>query len=173
MMEAPDRMITVGRTSGTHGIRGHLKVHSYSGNLDSLVQCGTLRLSRAGSTSSHIIQDVRPHKGGFIIKLKGIDDISQAETLVGCDVLLAREQLPETGSDEYYWCDLMGLTVETVEGRLLGRVTDIFETGSSDIYVVTGTGREYLIPAIADVIDSIDLNGGKMVITPLEGLLDL
>ncbi len=61
----------------------------------------------------------------------------------------------------------------TDDGALLGKVSDIFETGSSDIYVVQGEGREFLIPAIADVIKAVDPAGGRIVITPLDGLLDL
>jgi 16S rRNA processing protein RimM len=81
--------------------------------------------------------------------------------------------LPEPEDGEYYWCDLIGLTVATVDGLELGTLREIFETGSSDIYVVRSAEREYLIPAIADVISRIDLKEGRMLITPLEGLLDL
>ncbi len=174
-MRLTDEMITVGKISGTHGIRGHLRIHSYSGNLDSLRNCTTVTLARPGSHthSTFTVQDVRPHKGGFIVKLGGFDNINQVEQLVGSDLLLQRNHLPETGDGEYYWCDLIGLTVETDTGRVLGTISDIFETGSSDIYVVSGTGREYLIPAVAHVISTVDLESGRMVITPLDGLLDL
>ena len=91
----------------------------------------------------------------------------------GSELCLKRSQLPVPNEDEYYWRDLIGLAVQTDQGIELGTLVDIFETGSSDIYVVHGPSKEYLIPAIADVITQIDIAGKKMVITPLDGLLDL
>ena len=175
MTGTPDTMVAVGKISGTHGIRGHLRIHSYSGNLESLLHARTVTLAQSVTAPAErfTITEARPHRSGFIVRLEGLDDINQAERLVGSEVLLLRSQLPQTADDEYYWCDLIGLSVVTDDQRELGTISDIFETGSSDIYVVTGTGREYLIPAIGDVISSIDLENRRMVITPLEGLLDL
>jgi 16S rRNA processing protein RimM len=93
--------------------------------------------------------------------------------LVGNELCLKRCNLPKLTEDEYYWSDLIGLQVETDDGILLGVIFDIFETGSSDIYVVRNEKREYLIPAIGDVVKQVDLDSGKIIITPLEGLLDL
>lgn len=167
-------MIPVGRIIGTHGIKGMLRIQSFSGNLESLraAQKVTLK-SKDGSLRDFAIGGISPNAGKPLIGLKGLDDINQVESLVGCEICLLRSQFPEPGADEYYWCDLIGLAVATVAGVELGTIADIFETGSSDIYVVRGKGREYLIPAIADVINSIDLEGGRILITPLEGMLDL
>jgi 16S rRNA processing protein RimM len=115
----------------------------------------------------------KANSGKFIIGFKGCDDINLIEPFLGNEVCLKRGQLPGLEADEYYWSDLIGLQVFTDEGTLLGKIADIFETGSSDIYVVRGGDREYLIPAIADVIKTVDPPGGKIVITPLDGLLDL
>jgi 16S rRNA processing protein RimM len=174
-MSDPDELIAVGRISGTHGIKGQLKVYSYSGNLESLnvARIVTLR-SPDGATMREIgIKGVKPHVNGFILSLKDYDDIDRALTLVGSELFLKRRQLPEPEDDEYYWCDLIGLRVVTADGMELGTLDDIFETGSNDIYVVRKDRQEYLIPAIASVISSVDLAGGTMVITPLDGLLDL
>lgn len=174
-MGNPDELITVGRISGTHGIKGQLKVYSYSGNLESLslARIAMLRSPDGTALREICIRGVKPHGGGFILSLKDYDDINQALPLVGSDLCLRRSQLPEPEDDEYYWCDLIGLRVVTAEGVELGTLTDIFETGSNDIYVVRKDRREYLIPAIASVINSVDLAKGTMVITPLDGLLDL
>ena len=93
--------------------------------------------------------------------------------LNGSELYVKLSQLPDPDEGEYYWRDLIGLTVVTDLGVELGSLVDIFETGSSDIYVVRGESKEYLIPAIADVITLVDLPGKKMIITPLDGLLDL
>jgi len=100
-------------------------------------------------------------------------DINQVLTLNGSELYVGLSQLPVPDEDEYYWRDLIGLAVVTDQGLELGTIVDIFETGSSDIYVVRGETKEYLIPAIADVITLVDVPGKKMIITPLDGLLDL
>ncbi|BCS53167.1 ribosome maturation factor RimM [Geobacter sp. SVR] len=173
-MPAPDTLVPVGKIIGTHGIRGLLKVFSFSGNMESLNAAGTITLkSSDGSLQKHAVASLVAHGGKFLIGLKGFENINQVLHLVGSEICLLRSQLPETEEDEYYWCDLIGLSVATVDGIELGTISDIFESGASDIYVVTGKDREYLIPAIADVISSVDLADGRMLITPLEGLLDL
>jgi len=174
-MSDPEELITVGKISGTHGIKGQLKVYSYSGNLGSLSAARNVMLrSPDGITFREFgVKKVKPHNNGFILTLGGYDDIDQALTLVGCELCLKRSQLPEPEDDEYYWCDLIGLRVVTAGGTEIGTLADIFETGSNDIYVVRKDKHEYLIPAIKSVISSVDLAGGTMVITPLDGLLDL
>jgi 16S rRNA processing protein RimM len=173
-MTDQDELVSVGKIIGTHGIRGLLKVFSYSGNIESLKSAGFAILKgKDGALSEHRIKSVSPHAGGFILGFDGFTDINQVLSLNGSELCLKRSSLPPLEDDEYYWRDLIGLDVYTDQGVLLGAVADIFESGSSDIYVVRGGSKEYLIPAIADVIASIDIPGGRMIITPLEGLLDL
>jgi 16S rRNA processing protein RimM len=84
-----------------------------------------------------------------------------------------REQLPELSEGEFYWCDLLGLTVKTDRGEILGLLTNIITTGSNDVYVVKDDKRECLIPALDDVVLDINLDDGIMTVSPPEGLLDL
>ena len=169
-----DELIPVGKISGTHGIRGFLKLHSYSGNIESLQCSETVFLKGKDSVLRELVlKNVSAHAGGFIFALDGFTDIDQVQPFVGSEICLKRSGLPELAEDEYYWRDLIGLTVVTDQGVVLGRVADIFETGSNDIYVVKDNDREYLIPAIADVISEIDIPGKKIIISPLDGLLDL
>lgn len=169
-----DDLVPVGKITGTHGIKGLLKVHSFSGNLQSLQSAKTVVLkSRDSSLREYAVRGVSAHGGGFIIALEEFSDINQVLSLVGSILCLNQSQLPELEDGEYYWRDLIGLAVFTVQGVELGKIVDIFETGSSDIYVVRGISKEYLIPAIADVIAGVDMPGKRMTITPLDGLLDL
>jgi 16S rRNA processing protein RimM len=169
-----DELIPVGKISATHGIKGLLKLYSYSGNIESLLSSNTVFLKgKSGVTEEFALRSVTAHASGFILKLDDFGDIDQVQPLVGRELCLKRSQLPEPADDEYYWRDLIGLTVITDHGFVLGPIADIFETGSSDIYVVRGNSKEYLIPAIADVITEIDIPGKRMIITPLDGLLDL
>jgi len=173
-MRDSEELIPVGKIIGTHGLKGQMKLHSYSGNVESLTAARSVTLkSASGTLQEFTIKGFNANSGKFIISLQGVDDISLVDPLLGNEVCLKRGQLPGLGEDEYYWSDLIGLQVVTDDGTLLGTVADIFDTGSSDIYVVRGEGREYLIPAIADVIKTVDPEGGRIVITPLDGLLDL
>lgn len=173
-MTDQNELIPVGKISGTHGIKGHLKVFSYSGNIDSLQHSGTVFLKGKNDLLQEFsVTRVASHGGGFILSLDSFNDINQVLPLVGSELCLKRSQLPEPEENEYYWRDLIGLAVVTDLGVELGRIVDIFETGSSDIYVVRNDDKEYLIPAIADVISKVDISGNIMVITPLDGLLDL
>jgi len=173
-MRDPEELIPVGKIIDTHGIKGQLKVHSYSGNADSLGSARSVTLkSPGGVLTEFALKGFKPNVGKFIISLAGHDDINQVLPLLGYEICLKRGQLPDLDEDEYYWSDLIGLSVVTEDGTLLGKIADIFETGSNDVYVVRGGEREHLIPAIADVIKEIDPAGGKVVIAPLDGLLDL
>ncbi|MDD2736307.1 MAG: ribosome maturation factor RimM [Desulfuromonadaceae bacterium] len=173
-MTDQDELVPVGKISGTHGIKGLLKVYSYSGNIQSLQSAATVYLKdKNGRLSKHVIKSVAAHAGGFILGLDDYADINQVLPLNGSELYVKLSQLPAPDKDEYYWRDLIGLAVFTDLGASLGTLVDIFETGSSDIYVVRGASKEYLIPAIADVISVVDIPGKKMIITPLDGLLDL
>jgi|PlaIllAssembly_1097288.scaffolds.fasta_scaffold31722_2 16S rRNA processing protein RimM len=173
-MRDPEELIPVGKIIDTHGIKGQLKVHSYSGNADSLGSARSVTLkSPSGVLTEFALKGFKPNVGKFIISLGGHDDINQVLPLLGYEICLKRGQLPDLDEDEYYWSDLIGLSVVTEDGTMLGKIADIFETGSNDVYVVRGGEREHLIPAIADVIKEIDPAGGKVVIVPLDGLLDL
>lgn len=176
MTVSQENMIAVGQISGTHGIKGQVKLYSYSGNLESLQAARHIVLrSKSGDSHQVRIKHAANHSGKMLLSLDGYDSITQAETLVGYELLLQREQLPPPDDDEYYWHDLLGLTVVTSDGVALGTIADILETGANDVYLVRNqaTRHEYMIPAIASVISSVNLQSGTMLITPLEGLLDL
>lgn len=177
-MDQPlQNLITVGHISDTHGIRGQVRLYSYSGNLSSLQAVKELFVrSKTGNTLRQIkLKRASNHSGKILLTLEGFDSINQAQELIGSEVLLDRHQLPATAEDEYYWHDLLGLSVVTIEGQPLGIIADILETGANDVYLVRNqeTGREHLIPAISHVITKVDLLSRTMLITPLEGLLDL
>ncbi len=176
MTTSDSNLIAVGRINGTHGIRGQLRLHSYSGNLESLLAADqALLASSDGSRRPVRIKRAAQHSGKILLTLEGYDSINEASSLIGTELLLPRQQWPEPAADEYYWQDLIGLSVVTDSGELLGVLDEIMETGANDVYLVRNrqTGREYLLPAIARVISNVDLSAQQMIITPLEGLLDL
>ena len=113
------------------------------------------------------------HGRKTLLTLEGVNDINDAQRLVGGELLVRRDQFPETDEGEYYWADLIGLRVVADGGNQLGLLKEISETGSNDVYVVQGGEKEYLIPALEDVILNIDLAAGTMTVAPPDGLLDL
>jgi 16S rRNA processing protein RimM len=116
------------------------------------------------------LRSAKPYKKGLLVTIDGIDDISAAEAFKGADILIARHLLPDPEEDEYYWFDIIGLSVVSVDGQALGVVESIFPTGSNDVYVVKDRGEERLIPALESVIVSIDLDSGVMTVDLPEGL---
>ena len=169
-----DNLILMGKVAATHGIRGQLRVVSYSGLAESFLSAGTLFLKDAsGRIIQHDVSAVAVHGKKLLVTLKGFSDINQVLPFVGSEVLLYRDQLPAPEEDEYYWYDLVGMKVVTTDNRLLGVLESIIETGSNDVYVVASDDREYLIPALSDVVVSVDTKEKIMTVTPAEGLFDL
>ncbi len=115
---------------------------------------------------------IKPQKGGSLLQLEGISTPEQAETYRGADVLVNRGDLRRDG-DEYFWFELIGLEVHLDTGEVIGTISRIIPTGANDIYVVRRGKREILVPAATEVVKAIDLESGKMIISPIEGLLDL
>jgi 16S rRNA processing protein RimM len=172
----PDRenLILIGKITGTHGIKGQIRVIPYSGDAESILSLSTFWVRmHDGRFSSFRINGAVEHKRKVLASLTGIHDINEALTLVGCEVYVGRDQLPELPEGEYYWQDLLGLSVVDDRGAFLGVLADIFVTGAHDVYVVKDGDKEYLIPAIIDVVVEINLNARTMTVRPLEGLLDL
>jgi len=127
---------------------------------------------RDGHVQPYEIQEAKVHKKFISARLKGCEEIADAEKLIGASVLVKRGNLPPLEEGEYYWFEIIGMDVVTDDGRLLGRVETILPTGSNDVYLVQGSGREWLIPAIEEVIVRVDRDKGQMVIHPMEGLLE-
>jgi 16S rRNA processing protein RimM len=173
-MVLPEELIILGKVAGTHGIRGELRIACYSGQYDTLMGLRKLLLrGLKGELLEIPIDSVRLNTGKALVKLSQYDDINGVKHLVGMDLVVYRSQLPELEDDEFYWHDLIGLRVLTESGEELGRLAEIFSTGSNDVYVVRKGNREYMIPALEDVVKEINLAAGTMKVSPMEGLLDL
>lgn len=156
------RWVLMGRIAGLYGVRGWLKVFSYTEPRSSIIDYNPLYLDIGGEWRPLNVEDGRVHGRGVIIKLAGYDDRDTAALLIGCDIAVCRDQLPEPESGEYYWADLEGLGVITVDGTELGTVDHLFKTGANDVMVVRGE-RERLIPFLRnEVIVDIDLEQGVM-----------
>ncbi len=173
-MSSGNEAVLIGKVSATHGVRGQLRVTPFSGDVDSMLALRTIMLKKpGGGMEAFAVAASKAHGKKVIVTLKAFDNINQVLHLVGRELYALRSQLPELPADEYYWCDLLGLEVVTGEGESLGQLVDIIVTGSNDVYVVQGNGREILIPALADVVLDVDSDARRMTVSLPEGLLDL
>lgn len=163
----------IGRLVKSHGIRGEVKLVPHNPGTEALRPGLRVVLETAGAPRRAEVVAARPHGGGVLLRLAGVETMTEAERLVGARVRVDEADLPVLPEGEFYWFQLVGLEVVTEEGRRLGRVAEIFETPAHDVYVVRDGDRERLVPAVDDVVRRVDLETGRLVVRPVEGLLDL
>jgi 16S rRNA processing protein RimM len=124
------------------------------------------------SGQPYTVMAIRAQPPNALLRLEGLTDRTHAEKLRGLDVEVPREDAGPPPRGQFYWHQVIGLTVEdATSGEKLGTVTDILETGANDVYIVKGDRGEILVPAIKSVVKKIDLEAGRMLIEPLPGLL--
>ncbi len=163
---------TIGKIVAPFGIRGELKVFSLTDIPDRFAQLDHIFVGP--DYAPRKITSVRPYKGDMVvIKFAGIDDATTADTLRNLDLSIPLDKLAALPPNSYYQHDILGLHVATLNGRELGTIIEIMETGSNDVYVVKGEdGKQVLLPAIKDVVKQVDLIRQMMYIEPMAGLLD-
>ena len=169
------RYLVIGQVLGAHGVRGELKVEVVSADPHRFDQLNKVYLGRDEDSEPvpRSLVGYRVHKGRVLLRLEGIEDRSVAEALRGYLVQIPFEEVPPLEEDEYFEHQILGLEVWTTSGEFLGRVSDILYTGANEVYVVndpTQDRRDILIPAIAEVVQQVDLEAGRLVIQLLEGL---
>ena len=150
---------------------GGLKLASYATSIE--VFAGgrpLLAVSADGEETLYEVERAKAQGRSVLLSLKGVTQRSQAEALAGWEVFIDKTTLPELEEGTYYWSDLIGLAVYAVDGRFLGRLESIFQTGSNDVYVVKHAGRELLLPALASVVKTVDLEARRMQVKVPEGL---
>ena len=163
-MSAKRKWVILGRVSGVFGVKGWLKVQSYTEPRDNVVGFGAWTLRMNGVDRAFEVEDGHSHAGSVVAKLHGIDDCDRARDLVGADIVVVREQLPATAPGELYWTDLEGLEVRTTTGIVLGKVDHLLATGANDVLVLDST-PELLIPFVVDaVVKEVDLAAGLIVV---------
>ena len=163
--------IEAGKITGTHGIRGEMRLDTWSDSPDFMTGFKTLYLNADG-TEKWAKVTCRPHKNVAIVKVGGIDTIEQAEKFRGKIVYISRKdaKLPK---DKYFVQDLLGCTVfDADDGKVYGEISDVSKTGANDVWHIKNGEKEYLIPVIDDVIINVDVANDKIEIRPLKGIFD-
>lgn len=150
--------VILGSIVGIFGIKGYVRVNSYTEPRLNILRYKPLFLKKNGAWREYTIEAVCNHSTWLILKIAGVNNRLQAAELIQCEIAVQRLQLPEPLPGEYYWYDLKGACVVTLNKVVLGNINYIFATGSNDVMVVNDGTRERLIPFIKDtVVREVDI----------------
>lgn len=163
----------VGQIVNTFGIKGFVKVKPFTDENSRFEELKTVYIVNKNEMKEVEIEEVNYQKQMVLLKLKGIDTLTEAEKYKGLYLKIARKDAKKLPKDTYFIADLLGLEVYTDEGTLLGKVEDIFNSGANDIYVVKEetTGKQILLPSIKEVLKEIDLENEKITVHLIKGLI--
>ncbi|QDP00530.1 ribosome maturation factor RimM [Thalassotalea sp. PS06] len=164
-----EKEIILGKIGAVYGIKGWLKIHSYTEEPEAIFDYSPWILNLGGNKLNVEVSEWRRHNNGLIAKFSDINDRNDAQLRTGAEIIVADEQLPELPEGEFYWRDLIGMDVVNEQGYNFGKVTDIMETGSNDVLVVKANRndafgkKERLIPYLEDqVIKSVSLDNKQI-----------
>lgn len=157
-------MVVVGRFGPPFGVKGWLNVISYTDPVTNLADYRPWFIERNGEWTPLSVDQLKPHRNGYVAQVDGIDDRDVALRYAGKPIGVQESTLPETDEDEFYWKDLIGLSVEDKAGTVLGEVSELMETGANDVIVVRGAAGEVLIPFVRHVVMTVDLEQRRIVV---------
>jgi 16S rRNA processing protein RimM len=162
-----DDLMVIGKIVSVHGIRGEVKVFSFTDPIDNLLDYTSWTLRRDGESRQIELASGRLQNKVLVAKLKGLDDREEARLLAGFEICVPRSLLPDLTDGEYYWYQLHGLKVIDQLGQLLGRIDHLLETGANDVMVIKPCAdslddRERLLPYTGQCVLAIDLVAGEM-----------
>lgn len=164
--------LEIGQIVNTFGIKGFVKVNPFTDDINRFDNLKKVYIKNKSQKYELEIEEVKYHKNMVLIKFKGIDKVEDAESLRNSYILVNRKDEKDLDEGTYYIVDLLGLDVYTDEDELLGKLEDIYNTGSNDIYVVKNElGKQILLPAIKDVIKEINIENRKIIVHIINGLL--
>lgn len=158
------QQIVVGEIVGPYGVRGWVKVHSHTSPPENILKYSPWLVADGGGAKPYRVLSGRLHGNIIVAQLEGVADRDQSASLRRCTISVPRGQFPPLQPGEYYWTDLVGLDVRTVDGVSLGTITDMIETGANDVMEVQGT-RQRLIPfVIGQFVKDVRLSEGVVIV---------
>lgn len=167
-----EQLMEIGQIVNTYGIKGFVKVMPFTDNINRFEDLKSVYLQTKKGLETFEIEEVKYSKNMVLLKFKGIDDINIAENYRNCYLKIDRKDAVELPEDTYFIVDLLDMEVETEEGQILGKIIDVYPTGSNDIYVVKNEeGKQILLPAISQVVKTVDIQNKKMIVHLLNGLI--
>ena len=166
------KYLEIGQIVNTFGIKGMLKIKPFTDDINRFDRLKKIYISNKNGKKEYQIQEIKYHKNMVLMKLEGVDTPEQADLLRQSYLLVDRADEEPLEEGVYYIVDLLGLEVYTDDNKLLGKVDDIFNTGSNDIYVVKDEmGKQILLPGIPDVLKNVDLEKGRITVHLIPGLI--
>lgn len=164
--------LEIGQIVNTNGLKGFLKVKPLTDDITRFENLKTIYIQKAKELIGFKIQEVKYNKQSVLLKLEGIDDITEAEKYKNFYIKISKENAVELEKNSYFIVDIIGCQVYTDENEYLGNVVDVFQTGSNDVYTLKNSeGKEILIPAIKEVIKNVDIKNKRIVIHLMDGLI--
>lgn len=162
----------VGQIVNTFGIKGFVKVKPFTDDMERFEELKSVLVIKNKEQIEMQIEQVKYQQTVVLLKFKGIEDINMAEKLKGCYLKIKRKDARKLPKDTYFIADLIGLNVYTEEGQLLGKVDDIYNNKSNDVYVIKDElGKQILLPGIKEVMKQIDIDNEKIVVHLINGLI--
>ena len=163
--------LEVGQIVNTNGLKGLLKVNPFTDDITRFEELKTVLVQHKGELVEFEIEYVKYQKNQVLLKLKGIDSIEEAQRYKEDYLKIHRKDAKALPKDTYFIVDLIGLDVYTDSNEYLGKIDDIFPTGSNDIYVVKNElGQQILLPGLPEVLKEVDLDKGKITVHLIPGL---
>ena len=167
-----ENFLEIGQIVNSYGLKGQMKIVPFTDDITRYSDLKTIYIDMNKQLKEFKIEQVKYHKNNVLIKLEGIDDINDTEQFKNCYVKVDRKNAVELPEDSYFIVDLLGLEVFTEDNTLLGKIVDVFPTGSNDVYVVKDElGKQILLPAIGEVIKNVDIPNKKMIVNLIKGLV--
>lgn len=165
-------LLEIGQIVNSYGIKGFLKVVPYTDDITRYSNLKEIYIEKNKKLEKKEIEEVKYHKNLVLLKLKGIDDINETLKYKNCYIKIDRKDAVDLPENSYFIVDLIEIEVYTEENKYLGKIIDIFPTGSNDVYVVKDElGKQILLPAIGEVIKNVDIENKKMIVHLLEGMV--
>ena len=160
-MQDEASLIVIGKIVGVHGIKGWLKILSFTRPRQNIFDYGSWLVKQSEEWQEIQLLEGKPQGKGLVASLEGITDRDEAMALVSSEIAIDRDQLPEPKEGEFYWHDLINMQVINQQNEVLGVVKELLETGANDVLVVGADKQRYLIPYVKDVyIKDVDTEQG-------------
>lgn len=167
-----EQLMEIGQIVNTYGIKGFVKVVAFTDNVNRFEDLKTVYIETKKGMENHKIEEVKYSKNTVLLKFEGINDINVAQNYKNCYIKIDRKDAVDLPENTYFIVDLIDIEVYTDEDILLGKIVDIYPTGSNDIYVVKNEeGKQILLPAISQVILKVDVQNKKMIVHLIPGLV--
>jgi 16S rRNA processing protein RimM len=167
-----ERLVCIGKVLDAHGMDGELKVKPFTGSPSYYESSAEVIVDAGKGLRAHAVKGIRGAGANWIVALEGIAERDAALALKGAELLLDESKLRPLEPGEYFLDDLIGCTVEDLDGTALGQVRGVIETGANDVLEVATESGEALVPMTAEVVREVDTAGRRIRIAPLPGLFD-